>query len=338
MKSLSGATCICSFAAYDSVQDLHNAVSCATAIPPHLFYLTHCGSTLPSTALCRQVGIVAGTTLVQRVRLQGGAKPKTIRTRSDSGSRRVMRPSPSAPAMHPHANAPVFDPWAGHQPSSAPSDVEMAPAPCSDSVTRAPAETRLRRAAWHQLQLLDDQFATTLPVIPLSALRVDAIGIAFVRRDQVAEILQISSSGKLALIVPGHSTKDFPPTASHATTLRTTLVVFDPALKRKELQNVAVVSVGRDPVNLRATEKELTPSPTVEVAVLATRSNFEADNVDWSSFVARLRAETKRRVVELLEDTHHSIGLNFAPGANCPMTRTGSFYVSPRLRLHCQVC
>ena len=91
--------------------------------------------------------------------------------------------------MHPHANAPVFDPWAGYQPSSAPSDVEMAPAPCSDSVTRAPAETRLRRAAWHELQLLDDQFATALPVIPLSALRVDAIGIAFERRDQLAEIL-----------------------------------------------------------------------------------------------------------------------------------------------------
>ena len=108
VRSLTGATHVCSFAASGSVQDLCNAVACATGIPSHLLYLTRCGSPVSPTALCHQVGIVDGITLEQRARLRGGTKPKANRTRSDSGSRRVMRPSPSAPAVRAHAAAPAL--------------------------------------------------------------------------------------------------------------------------------------------------------------------------------------------------------------------------------------
>ena len=152
------------------------------------------------------------------------------------------------------------------------------------------------------------QFEPDLPNISLADVRLNAHGIALVKRDQLQDVLQVTSTQRLVVAIPGFSLKDLPESAvTHARKCNTTIVVHDPSLMRKELKNVTLFSLCEQDVKPKAhvASDDFVPAPTVELAVLIQRPNLEAVGIDWSAFTARLRSEVRQVVLAQLDSSHH---------------------------------
>ncbi|CAE7255895.1 unnamed protein product, partial [Symbiodinium natans] len=154
-----------------------------------------------------------------------------------------------------------------------------------------------------ELQVDGGQFEPALTSLAITDVRVGAHGFALVRREQLNSLLQVTSTKNLALVVPGHGDKGFDDLALKAKRVKGTVVVSDPQLKRKELKDVSIFSIGALKV---VGSPEFAPQPSVEIAVLAAKANFDADARNWSNFAANARAEFRRLVVSCLAPEHHS--------------------------------
>lgn len=118
-------------------------------------------------------------------------------------------------------------------------------------------------------------------------------------------MLQVTSSKSLALVVPGHGDKGFDELALKAKRIKGTIVVTDPQLKRKELKDVSIFSIESAEITLKipGSDEAFAPQPTVEIAMLAARSNFD-DESAWAHFAAYARSEFRRVAVSSLTNEH----------------------------------
>ena len=188
----------------------------------------------------------------------------------------------------------MFDPDNVHRASAEPSRRNPVP---------AVQIQRPSRVRWEELQVDGGQFEPALTSLAITDVRVGAHGFALVRREQLNSLLQVTSTKNLALVVPGHGDKGFDDLALKAKRVKGTVVVSDPQLKRKELKDVSIFSIGALKV---VGSPEFAPQPSVEIAVLAAKANFDADARNWSNFAANARAEFRRLVVSCLAPEHHS--------------------------------
>ena len=264
---------------------------------------------------CHEAGVTRDCHLNMCARLLGGVKdgvmrnPKTVRPRSNSGSKqRGAQERHATAGAAARERAPSFDLWASYAPAQpiADDDIAMPEASEPPSVPSRPAGPR--RAAWHELSAVDGQFETELATLAFKDLKVDASGLVFARRDQLTEVEGISSKSPLALAIPGHSLKNLPESiVLIPNRITCTLVVIDPSLQRKELKNVMLIPLGAAPIKLKANSQEdFTPGSTAEVAVLACRSNYEADGVDWSGFVSNVRTQLRDAVLQQITSDHRA--------------------------------
>ena len=293
VRLLSGASLAVPVRASTSFRDIAYSVSIKSGIPVTDFYLTKDGRVVRLAQFCHEAGVTHDCHLNMCARLLGGGKdgvmrnPKTLRPRSNSGCKqRGAQERHSAVGAAARERAPSFDPWASYAPAQpmVDDDIAMPEAPEPPSAPSRPAGPR--RAAWHELSAVDGQFETELATLAFKDLKVDASGLVFARRDQLSEVEGISSKSPLALAIPGHSLKNLPESiVSIPNRITCTLVVMDPSLQRKELKNAMLIPLGAVPIKLKAhSQEDFTPGPTAEVAVLACRSNYEADGVDWPGF------------------------------------------------------
>ena len=156
---------------------------------------------------------------------------------------------------------------------------------------------------------LGQQFEPDLPNISLADVSpLTLMALLSSRRDQLQDVLQVTSTQRLVVAIPGFSLKDLPETAvTHARKCNTTIVVHDPSLMCKELKNVTLFSLCEQDVEPKAhvASDDFVPAPTVELAVLIQRPNLEAVGIDWSAFTARLRSEVRQVVLAQLDSSHH---------------------------------
>ncbi|CAE6973028.1 Pol, partial [Symbiodinium sp. CCMP2592] len=297
VKTLNGCTLVVPLHASSCIRDIAGFVSNKTAVPVKLFYLALSGRVLRHCSFCADAGVHRDCHIMMCARLRGGGKPR-------SGSATQQQPARSD-------SAPAFDPWAAYASASRQTDddVEMPedPEPDVRRATTVAQVGRPSRAKWEDLQVAGDQFEPTLTCLPNSDVRVGAHGFALVRREQIQSLLQVTSSKNIALIVPGHGDKGFDELALKAKRIKGTIVVTDPQLKRKELKDVSIFSIGSVEIALKTpgSDETFAPQPTVEIAMLAARSNFD-DESAWAHFVANARSEFRRIAVSSLASEHCS--------------------------------
>ena len=173
---------------------------------------------------------------------------------------------------------------------------------------RRPPLVLLALVGLNELSAVDGQFETELATLAFKDLKVDASGLVFARRDQLSEVEGISSKSPLALAIPGHSLKSLPESiVSIPNRITCTLVVMDPSLQRKELKNAMLIPLGAVPIKLKAhSQEDFTPGPTAEVAVLACRSNYEADGVDWPGFVSNVCTQLRDAILQQITSEHRA--------------------------------